>query len=477
LNKQLKILKRVVALEAYANNIGRRALKEIEEAYRKMLEEMVDYAVKHRASRGTLHRVFYERFRKEYSWLPTRIVKGCMNDAVRIAKSFRSAKTRQYTREIVGEIIEFLGLNPRRDWRLIKRFQKLIYRTARSIALHQLELEIAEGLKPTIKKTTIHYNDAQDWTLNNDTIKIKTHKGWIKLYYRNNKHLHKYLYGGWKLSSELKLKVVGGRIIVYLTFKENVEVGYNPDNLVSVDVNENNVTLAIFKNRMLEEFIRIETRLGRIIIAYSERRKGIMKGRSTKSRFTKKALRRLREGVRKRDVLYKVAGIIEEVARKYDARVVIGNVHEGKEEIVERILNKKLKHRIHQWCVSSLVKVLSQKPLYLETIGEEGTSSRDPFSKRRKLTYAPAVIRVSVSGGSRKRVRVERVILRVTRLSNGWFLDRDMVGSLSMGLRVLTSDGRPVALSSTEPHAVRMRLVIPYLGLTQTTELRIFKNT
>jgi len=86
------------------------------------------------------------------------------------------------------------------------------------------------------------------------------------------------------------------------------------------------------------------------------------------------------------------------------------------------------------------------------------------------------VIRVSVSGGS-KRVRVERVILRVARLSNGWFLDRDMVGSLSMGLRVLTSDGRPVTLSSTEPHAVRMKLVIPYLGLTQTTELKVFKNT
>jgi len=34
-----------------------------------------------------------------------------------------------------------------------------------------------------------------------------------------------------------------------------------------------------------------------------------------------------------------------------------------------------------------------------------------------------------------------------------------------------------MALGSTEPHEVRVKLVNPYRGLTQTTELRIFRST
>jgi len=40
------------------------------------------------------------------------------------------------------------------------------------------------------------------------------------------------------------------------------------------------------------------------------------------------------------------------------------------------------------------------------------------------------------------------------RLINGWILDGDMVGALNIGLRALSSNGRPVALTSTEPQGV-----------------------
>ncbi|PUA31278.1 MAG: transposase, partial [Zestosphaera tikiterensis] len=257
--------------------------------------------------------------------------------------------------------------------------------------------------------------------------------------------------------------------------------GYNPDNLVSVDINENNVTLAIFKNRTLEEFVRIETKLGKIVIAYSERRKRIEKGKSTKTRSVRKALRKLKERKRKLDIIYKVARVIENVARMYNARVVVGDVYVNKDDILEKVVDDKLRHRIHQWSVSKLVGVLSQKPLYVECVPEEGSSNRDPFRKRRKLMYASAVIRfVKVSGGFRRRVKVEKATLRTARLSNGWILDRDMVGSLNIGLKALNSDGSPMALGSTEPHEVRAKLVNPYRGLTQTTELKIlgiFKGT
>jgi len=37
-------------------------------------------------------------------------------------------------------------------------------------------------------------------------------------------------------------------------------------------------------------------------------------------------------------------------------------------------------------------------------------------------------------------------------------------------LTVKTTNGRPMALASTELHAVWLKLMIPHLGLTQTTD-------
>jgi len=62
-------------------------------------------------------------------------------------------------------------------------------------------------------------------------------------------------------------------------------------------------------------------------------------------------------------------------------------------------------------------------------------------------------------------------MLRLAMLSSGWVLDRDMVGALNIGLR-----GEEVAFPSTGPHGVWAKLVIPHLGLAQTTELRVFKS-
>jgi len=105
---------------------------------------------------------------------------------------------------------------------------------------------------------------------------------------------------------------------------------------------------------------------------------------------------------------------------------------------------------------------------------EGGTSRKDPFDHS-KFSYAPAVIRFAmVSGGLR--VKVIKIRLRLARLSNGWVLDRDMVGALNIGLRALASNESPVAFPLTEPHAVWVKLVNPHQGLAQTTELRLIKS-
>jgi hypothetical protein len=249
LERLSKTLVKTVALDCYANRYARRALREIEEAYREMLVEMVEYAVKYRASQETLHRVFYERFRGRYPWLPTRVIKGAYRDAVRRARSFRERKKK-------GKVYKD---------------------------------------KPEVRRVAITYSDSQDWGLEDGSIKLRTHRGWVELHYRNHKQLHRYLYGGWRLASELRFKVLGRRVVVYLSFTREFEVGYDPRNVVAVDVNENNVTIALFKGGVLSDVYRVETGLGRVVVAYSERRERITQGKSTKTREVKKKLKKLRE--------------------------------------------------------------------------------------------------------------------------------------------------------------------------------------
>jgi len=183
-------------------------------------------------------------------------------------------------------------------------------------------------------------------------VELRTHRGWIRIVYRSNRQLHRYLYSGWRPSSELRLKIAGGRILIYLTLTKEFEVSYNPDNAVSVDINENNVTLAVFINRRLYEIYRIETNIGRIFIAYSERRRRITMDRSTRDRVARKALRKLRERERKEDIIYKTAKIVEEIAKRYDTAVVVGDARRGKSRMASNA-RKNLRHRIHQWCVSN----------------------------------------------------------------------------------------------------------------------------
>jgi putative transposase len=238
----------------------------------------------------------------------------------------------------------------------------------------------------------------------------------------------------------LRLKITGGRILIYLTLTKEFEISYNPNNSVAVDINENNVTLAVFVDRRLHEIYRVETNIGRIVIAYSERRRKIAENRSARDRVARKALRKLHERERKKDIIYKTARIIEEIAKRYNAVLVVGNAYRGKDRMASNANKKSLRHRIHQWCASKLVETLNDKPLYVVEESEAYSSSRDPFSRKPIKRYAPSVIRIALRGG--RRVRVIKIRMRLAGLSNGLTMDRDMIGAINIGLRYLSSDGR-----------------------------------
>jgi putative transposase len=206
----------------------------------------------------------------------------------------------------------------------------------------------------------------------------------------------------------------------------------------------------VFIDRRLHEVYRIETSIGRIVIAYSERRREIAENRSTRDRDVRKFLRRLHEGERKEDIIYKTAGIIEEIAKRYNAVLVVGNAHRGKDRMASNASKKNLRHRIHQWCASKLVETLNNKPLYVVEESEAYSSSRDPFSGKPIKRYTPSVIRIALRGG--RRVRVIKIQLRLARLSNGLTMDRDVIGAINIGLRYLSSDESPMPLGSTATH-------------------------
>jgi len=298
--------------------------------------------------------LFYHRFREKYPWLPTRVIKGCYRDAVRRAKSFRELKKKG----------------------------------------------IARSDKPVVKRITITYSDSQDWRLSNGAVEVRTHRGWVKIHYRSHKQLYRYLYNGWKLSSELRLKLNGGKVVIYLTFTKSFETIYNPNNVVAIDANENNVTVAVIRDKKLCEVYRIETGLGRIVISYAERRKRITRGKSTKTRSVKKALKKLREK-RKQAIIYKTAKIIEELAIKNNAVVVIGNVRRGKRKLAEKTTKNTLRHRIHQWSVSSLVEILNNKPLHVVEVSEAYTSSIDPLTGKHIHKFTPSMTCYAVRGRER----------------------------------------------------------------------------
>jgi len=73
-----KILTRTVRVHCFGNRLTRQILSNAEDAYKKMLEEMVEYAVRRGASQATLHKVFYAKFRaKLLEEKPIQVVEVC----------------------------------------------------------------------------------------------------------------------------------------------------------------------------------------------------------------------------------------------------------------------------------------------------------------------------------------------------------------------------------------------------------------
>ena len=198
----LKTLKRTVRLESDPLNEWKyHVLREVEEYQEKIVNEMIEAILSEAlpTTRKKLHERFYNHYKEKYPFLPSRVIEGAYIVAGRIVKSFKERKKEGLTRKD----------------------------------------------KPEYKRVVITIPNMINWRFNRVFISVLTHKGWVEVPLKFTKQFIHYLYEGWRVSQELKLRLVGRKILVWLTFEKEVEVDTKDGNHISIDVNENKGLLGI----------------------------------------------------------------------------------------------------------------------------------------------------------------------------------------------------------------------------------------
>jgi len=382
-----------------------RVFVELEDMYRNMVEQLIMYAVRNNIRSFTrLKALKYREMRNLYPQLPSHYVYTACQDASTRAKSFLRLK----------------------------------------------RLSLVEREYPEVKRISIWLDDHL-WKPNGLTsIKIATHKGWVTIDFEPHKQYWRYINRGWRLASEVKIKLdkKNRQFMIYLTFVKEVEE-YEFRGYLTVDVNENNVTMLVDGVAYL-----FETNTEKLVLGYYYRRKRIQerydKLYGMKSRIKRRVLRKLNERKKKNDIRWKIANIIVRTA--YEKRYAIVLEKLGKkpaQNMIKRIRDKQLRHRIFQASFRGVQRAVEEKAreygVPVVYVDPRNTSKLCPI-------HSTPII---YSNGSR--------IGRCSKGGEPWH--RDVVACWNLLLKALRGDGSnapspaglnvdgsPVPLGSTATH-------------------------
>ena len=358
-----------------------RVFTELEEMYHNMVEQLTIYAVRNNIKSFTkLKALKYREMRKLYPHLPSHYIYTACQDASTRAKSFIRLK----------------------------------------------RLGLAEREYPEIRRVSIWLDDHL-WRPNGLTsIRIATHKGWATVGFEPHKHYWKHVNLGWKLASEAKIKLDkrNRQLSIYLTFVKEIEE-YKPKGYLPVDVNENNVTVLVDGISYL-----FETDTEKLVLGYYYRRRRIQekydKLYGKKSRIKRKTLRKLKERKKKLDIIWKIANIIVRTA--YEKQYVIVLEKLGKRvanNMIKRIKDKQLRHRIFQASFKGIQKAIEEKARELGVpviyVNPKNTSRICPIHN----------VPIKYSNGSR--------IGKCTKDGELWH--RDVIACWNLLFKVLRGDG------------------------------------
>jgi IS605 OrfB family transposase len=435
-----------------------RALEEILNIYSKMLGDVLPHA-----SRNIIESYYrlknekYHELRNIYPDIPSHYIHGLCQDAVERISSLRRNRSRQYSREIFDELVKHLGLG-KKDLRG-RRIVRYLWRRSWEIARHQVDLEMMEGkLVPRINSVSLWLVDDHVWKPIDATkiningfentfftsVAINTHRGWVHLDLEPSKEFYKLLARGFKPTSHAKIKLDrrNRRVIFHLSLEKEVEI-YRPENVKPVDVNENSVAT------LYEAFsIILETDLAKTTLGYSYRKKSIRRRNGSDGREARKAMKKLKEGKKKRDYRMKTANMIVRDALRMKGVIVIERISgEDIRVMIARYRNKQLRHRIYQSALKGELNAIIDKareygvPVLM--VDPRNTSKICPIHNA-IIEYGEDRIGICSKGG-------ERWHREVTALINLYFkaLEALYEGSAQKGFGDPRVDGSPVPLGST----------------------------
>ena len=308
--------------------------KELEELYRQMLVELVDYGFRNSVDSFTrLKRNKYRELRGKYPHLPSHYVHTACQDASTRIKSFNKLKRR--------------GL--------------------------------AKSVKPEVSRVSIWLDDHLWRRVGYTTILIYTHKGWIPVELIPHKLYWRYVNSGWALRTQPKIKIDyrRRRLLVYFVFAKTVDVDENGvKRVISVDINEDNVTV-----KVLNKVYILETGVKRITIGYARYREVVqsVKGNG----YVGRAIHG-RERKRKKDIRSKIANIVSNTAKSINAVVVLEELpKQCPRNMIRDVRDSALRHRIYQAGFRGMVKAIEEECLErgvpVVKVDPRNTSSKCPF--------------------------------------------------------------------------------------------------
>jgi putative transposase len=145
-------------------------------------------------------------------------------------------------------------------------------------------------------------------------------------------------------------------MLFHLSLEKEIEI-YRPENAKPVDVNENSVATPYGAFAVILETDLAETTLG-----YSYRKKSIQKRNGSDSRKTRNAMKKLKEGKKKRDYRMKTANMIVRDAMRTRGVIVIERISRDNIRVmIAKYRNKQLGHRIYQSALKGELNTIIDK--------------------------------------------------------------------------------------------------------------------
>ncbi|MDK6028292.1 transposase [Ignisphaera sp. 4213-co] len=293
-----------------------RVFVELEGMYRNMVEQLTLYAVREGVSSFTkLKALKYRELRGLYQHLPSHYAYTACQDA--------SARVRGFLR--------------------LKR------------------LGLAKKEYPEIRKVSIWLDDHLWKPGGLTSIKIATHEGWVTVEFNSHRQYWRYINRGWRLASEARVKLDkrNRQLIINLMFVKEVGM-YEPKGHLSVDVNENNVTILVDGTAYL-----LKTDIEKLVLGYYYRRKRIQekydKLYDVRSGAKRKVMRRLKERKKKNDIRWKTANIIVRAAYERQYAIVLEKLdRRPANNMIKRIRDEQLRHRIYQASFRGIQKAIDE---------------------------------------------------------------------------------------------------------------------